>query len=64
MLWNEFGSLYWHGSGIDEWEAGELREECEEVGLPMGYGRVQREPLQLNDWEARAQFRDPRSKRR
>lgn len=42
---NEFGSLYG-----GQWERAEeqlIRLECEEQGLPMGYGRVGRAPRQL-----------------
>lgn len=37
-MFRELGSLYGH-----QWEQAEarsIREACEEVGLPMGYGRV------------------------
>ncbi len=34
----EWGDLY--GSDYLEVEAIEMREECEQVGVPMGYGRV------------------------
>lgn len=41
------GTLY--GPGHCASEEAALREECEELGLPMGYGRVQRSPVQLDD---------------
>lgn len=53
----ELGTLY-GGVECDEADARELRDECEQSGgVPMGYGRVQREPIQLSDEAARAQFR-------
>lgn len=55
--WERWGSLYVGGLDESEAEERELRDECERAGLPMGYGRVQREPLQLSDEQARAQFR-------
>ena len=54
--WDRWGQLYDFALGDSECEAQAIRDECEERGLPMGYGRVQREPVQLNDYEARAQF--------
>lgn len=44
-MFQEHGDLYGR-----QWELAEvefIREECDEVGLPMGYGRVGREPVQL-----------------
>jgi hypothetical protein len=58
----ELGTLY-GGLGSDDVEAQAIRDECDEIGLPMGYGRVPSAPIQLVDVEARAQFR-ARNKRR
>lgn len=61
-VWAEHGSLYGE-LGSDECEAQAIRDECNAMGLPMGYGRVSRAPIQLSDTEARTQFR-VRNKRR
>jgi hypothetical protein len=45
------GSLY--GAGYDELEAANIRELCEELGIPMGYGRVGKTPSQLHGYEGR-----------
>jgi len=58
-IFSEFGALY--GGVEDECEALAIRDECEAMGVPMGYGRVQRTPIQLNDYEARWQFRAGRN---
>lgn len=42
------GSLY-GGADQDVAEARAIREECEAIGLPMGYGRVGRAPTLLAD---------------
>lgn len=45
-MYQQYGDLYSHG-----WETAEtwfIREECEEIGLPMGYGRVGRTPEPLS----------------
>lgn len=44
------GQLY--GDDHDEVEAIRIRAECEEAGLPMGYGRVGRVPVQLTPKQA------------
>lgn len=44
-LWDENGSLY--GGGYDVVEERAIRAELEELGIPMGYGRVGRRPTQL-----------------
>ncbi len=44
-MFEEHGDLYGR-----QWELAEavlIREECQEIGLPMGYGRVGRTPSQL-----------------
>jgi hypothetical protein len=44
-MFEEHGDLYGH-----QWELAEatlILEECAEIGLPMGYGRVGRPPVQL-----------------
>lgn len=52
------GSLY---TGADDTaEALAIREQCEDLGLPMGYGREHHAPAQLDDIQARAQFRRAR----
>ncbi len=56
----EYGSLYW--PEFDAAEVAAIRVECELSGLPMGYGRVGRFPLQLNDDEARVQLRGLRKR--
>lgn len=47
--YREFRSLY--GEAGDQVEAAAIREECEEAGLPMGYGRIGRQPRQLAAYE-------------
>lgn len=44
------GSLY-GGVDADAAEAREIRDECEALGLPMGYGRVGRAPTQIHGYE-------------
>lgn len=47
LAWfTEYGCLY--GPDYDQREATMIRLECEERGLPMGYGRVGRTPVQLS----------------
>lgn len=41
------GSLY--GAGYESVESANIRDELEELGLPMGYGRVGRAPSVLSD---------------
>lgn len=51
-MFREYGNLYGH-----QWELAEarlIRDACEEVGLPMGYGRVGKVPRQLTWGQARA----------
>jgi hypothetical protein len=51
-MFRELGCLYGH-----QWELAEarfIREECEAVGIPMGYGRVGQKPRQLTWSAARA----------
>lgn len=51
-MFRELGCLYGH-----QWELAEaklIREDCEEVGIPMGYGRVGEMPRQLTWGTARA----------
>ena len=56
-IWNSLGSLY---TGTDdEGEEHTIREQCEawdRGDVPMGYGRVPRTPVQLNDAEAGGQW--------
>jgi hypothetical protein len=51
----EYGSVYSDSFEADE--ALEIRVACEQMGVPMGFGRVPRAPIQLSDAETRAQFR-------
>ena len=48
-IFDALGTLY--GSGWDEAETLRIREACAAVGLPMGYGRVGRQPEQLWGFE-------------
>lgn len=48
---DEWGTLY--GPSYDGAEAAWIRFECELRGVPMGYGRVSRQPMQLITDEAR-----------
>jgi hypothetical protein len=41
----DFGLLY--DATRDAFEAGEIRDECEALGVPMGYGRVGKTPTLL-----------------
>lgn len=52
--YRQLGSLY-GGLDADTAEARLIRRECEEHGVPMGYGRVGRAPVQLTAAEARGQ---------
>jgi len=61
LMWDEQGDLY-----APDWElveAHHIREECEEMGVPMGYGRIGKPPQHLSldvatppspnvDWES------------
>lgn len=45
-MYELYQDLYGHGWEItEEWF---IREECEEIGLPMGYGRVGKGPQQIS----------------
>lgn len=57
--WAEYGGLY-GGGEQDTAEELDIRDDCEAHGIPMGYGRVGSKPTQLDDYEARAQFRRAR----
>ena len=56
------GSLY-VGLSWDQSEQAMIRHECEQLGLPMGYGRVAATPIQLDSAEAGAQWRADRRER-
>lgn len=45
--WELFHGLY--DATLDEPEARIIRDLCEEVGLPMGYGRIGKAPVHLHD---------------
>jgi hypothetical protein len=52
--WRDQGTLY--GGLYEEMEAGVLRDQVEDAGMPMGIDRLEELPAQLTNDEARGQW--------